>query len=219
MKGDNLKEAFLNQYFDQESQNLKSVRDRIEDKFDRDISIQFYEAQILKHFVKSSNVKNILEIGTFGAYSTIAMAEELGEGGKLITLEKNQENADFSKENIDLCNLSSKIEVMVGDAHQSINNLVESSKVKFDLVFIDAEKKGYPKYLDEIQPILNKGAIIIADNIFLGSAIFDESKISKKNASMVEAMQEFLTKIKNLNKYNTIIIPTEEGMSVSRILS
>lgn len=214
LKGQNLKEFFLNSHFTKESDKLKFISDRITEKFDRDISIQPYEAYILKFYIKTHNVNRVLEIGTFGGYSTAAMTEALPDNGDIITLESNQKNAEFAEENFKSVGLDSKIKIIVGDAHDSMNDLAEKGEI-FDLVFIDAEKKGYLKYLKECEPITKRGSIIIADNIFLNKAVYDESLITPKNKKMVEVMKEFLKQIQNQEKYESIIIPTEEGLSVS----
>src|SRR5580704_3787172 len=125
--------------------------------------------QVLACIIKA---KRILEIGTLGAYSTIWLARALPPDGKLITLEINPRYAEVARRNLQSAHLSPKVTVKVGPALESLSHLQTAGEAPFDLVFIDADKEGYPKYLQKALPLLREGGLVLADNA-LPDAVLD----------------------------------------------
>ena len=115
--------------------------------------------------------KNILEIGTYTGYSALCMAEGIQEGGKLITIDVNEELADLVNEFIVKSKKEKVIEHRIGDAMEIIPTL----NLKFDMVFIDADKKNYLNYYDLVFDLVNPGGYIIADNVlWSGKVLMDK---------------------------------------------
>lgn len=107
----------------------------------------------------------ILEIGTLGGYSTIWLARALPEHGKLITIELDPHHAEVAQVNLDRADLSDRVELRIGNAIDVLGEMIRTGTEPFDFIFIDADKPGYPAYLDLVLPLSRPGTLIIADNI------------------------------------------------------
>ena len=160
---------------------------------------------MISHIAKPSNV---LEIGTYTGYSAICMAEGLVEGGKLITIEADEELEERIKKNIALAKMSDKIELKIGNALDIIPTLNQS----FDLVFIDADKLNYIKYYDLLIEKLNIGGLIISDNVLWDGKVIDHSK-KDATTSHLRAFNDHLHKD---NRTQKVLLPIRDGLFVSR---
>lgn len=129
-------------------------------------SIGPIKGKILTEIISKYKPKIILEIGTLHGYSAILMADLLPDKGKLITIEKDRNLANIALKNIEDAELSHKIEVIHADALEEIPKL---QKQKFDLIFLDAVKADYLKYLNlaESNNLLDDGVVVVADNVLL----------------------------------------------------
>lgn len=177
------------------------------------IQISPEEAKLLSLFIKIHKVKSIVEVGTLYGYSSICMAQALPEDGHVYTIENDSQHSEIAKKNFLKLNLNHKITLMEGIALEKLNEL--STKAPFDMIFIDADKSGYPKYLDWAELYIKQGGLIIADNTLLFNTVFLESSpkgVSKKSWYF---MREFNQRLSNEKKYYSILIPTEEGMTVA----
>ncbi|HIE5387828.1 TPA: O-methyltransferase [Enterobacter cancerogenus] len=121
------------------------------------------QGQLLALFVRLTQARRILEIGTLGAYSTIWMARALPPDGKLITLEADPAHADVARQNIRLAGLNDRIELIEGPALNSLENFGDMPL--FDLIFIDADKPNNPGYLEWALHYSRPGTVIIGDNV------------------------------------------------------
>ncbi|EAL57874.1 O-methyltransferase, partial [Wolbachia endosymbiont of Drosophila ananassae] len=110
------------------------------------IQISPEEGKLLSLFIKIHKIKSIVEIGTLYGYSSICMAKALLEDGHIYTIENNPQYSRIAKKNFSAFNLSDKITLIESNALEKLNEL--SAKAPFDMIFIDADKGGYPKYLD-----------------------------------------------------------------------
>jgi predicted O-methyltransferase YrrM len=117
--------------------------------------------------------RKILEVGTLAGYSTIWLARGLSEGGKLITLEYDEKHARVARKNIDRAGLGGIVEVRVGDARKTMPELVKEGAGPFDLIFLDANKDGYPTYFACALKLSKKGTVIIADNVVRDGCVID----------------------------------------------
>lgn len=151
-------------------------------------SIGPIKGKIIEDVMKKYKPKKILEIGTLFGYSAILMARLLPEDGKIITIEFDENSAEFARKNIEQAGLSNKIEVITGNALEIIPKLKET----FDMLFIDATKEEYFEYLRLTEKNLRKGSIVIADNV----GIFEN------------AMMDFLDYVRNSGKYNSKTVKT-----------
>jgi len=128
------------------------------------MNVSATEGKLLHVLARSIAAKRILEIGTLGGYSAIWLARALPADGKMISLEINQHHAEVARKNIARAGLSGKVEVRVAPALDSLTRIAAEIKELFDLVFIDADKDGYPAYLERVYPLVRPGGMILADN-------------------------------------------------------
>lgn len=148
--------------------------------------------------------RRILEIGTFTGYSAICLAQGLGEDGKLITIDNNEVLAEKNKEFFAKAGLSQKIEPIIGDAMEIIDNLNEI----FDLVFIDADKSNYIHYYYKSIQKVRSGGLIIADNVLWKGKVIDNGAKDKRT----EALKNFNLCVQNDPEVENVIIPMRDGL-------
>ena len=137
------------------------------------IAVSAPQGKLLHILAKAIGARNILEIGTLGAYSTIWLARALPAGGRLITLEYSPKHAEIARNNIVRAGLSNTIEVRVGAAIDSLPVLVKEARGPFDLIFVDADKVSYPDYFPWALKLSRVGTIILADNVIRKGAVAD----------------------------------------------
>ena len=130
--------------------------------------------------------KRILELGTFTGYSALCLAEGLAEGGKLVTIEHNDELEETIRRNFARSPLGEKIELIIGDAKEVLNRprLVDT----FDLVFMDADKREYCAYLEAVYPLVPIGGFILADNTLWDGHVVDPA-YDKDKQTLAEGIQ------------------------------
>jgi predicted O-methyltransferase YrrM len=115
----------------------------------------------------------VLEIGTLGGYSTIWLARGLPSGGQVITLEIDPRNAAIARKNLERAGVLDRVEITIGPALDSLSALYEGAAEPFDLVFIDADKKSLPEYLEWSLKLSRPGTVIIADNVVRDGKVLD----------------------------------------------
>lgn len=128
-----------------------------------DIQVSAAQGKLLYLLARACGALRILEIGTLGGYSSIWLARALPPGGRLVTLEFDPHHAAVARGNFVRAGLTDVIELIEGDAHETLAALPAAQP--FDMVFIDAEKPGYPAYLEAVAGLTRPGALVIADNV------------------------------------------------------
>ncbi|QIE26952.1 Catechol O-methyltransferase (plasmid) [Caballeronia sp. SBC1] len=129
------------------------------------INVARNQGKFLQLLARIRGARRILEIGTLGGYSSIWLARGLSSGGTLVTLEANPDYAAVATKNIAFAGFSETVSVMVGPAMQTLAQLIDEKAEPFDMVFIDADKKTYPDYLQLSLELCRPGAIIVGDNV------------------------------------------------------
>jgi predicted O-methyltransferase YrrM len=137
------------------------------------ISVTPNQGKLLHLLARSQKARKILEIGTLGGYSTIWLARALPKNGRLITLEADPKHAKVAKANIQRAGLSKLVEVRLGPAQETLPQLLRQRSGPFDLIFIDADKTGYPNYFNWALKLSHRGSLIIADNVVWEGAVAD----------------------------------------------
>ncbi len=168
-----------------------------------------YQGQLLTTISKLLSPTHILEIGTFTGYSAICLAAGLTDNGQLTTIEINPELTYISTKYFNNSIYKNQINFIQGDALDIIPKLDK----KYDLVFIDAAKLSYNKYYDMIFPLVNKGGVILADNVLWSGKVVLESKDKDANSLNI-----FNKKIQNDNRVENIILPIRDGITIIRKL-
>ena len=166
---------------------------------------------MLSHMIKP---KRILELGTFTGYSALCLAEGLAEGGRLFTIEHNDELEETILRNIAQSPLSDRIELIIGDAVEVISNQFSVfSNQPFDLVFIDADKREYCAYLEAIYPLVPVGGFILADNTLWDGHIIDPAYDKDKQTLGLRAFND---KLKEDDRFEQVILPLRDGLTLIR---
>ena len=129
------------------------------------IDVTWFLGRFLELLVRISGARRVLEIGTLGGYSTIWMARALPEGGQIVSLELNPHHAEVARANLRNAGVLDKVDLRVGRASESLADLDAGDAEPFDLIFIDADKSGYPEYLDWALKLSRPGTVIVADNV------------------------------------------------------
>ncbi len=155
------------------------------------------------------NPKHILEVGTFTGYATLCLAEGLKDKGKLITIDINEELAPRVLPYFEASEKSTQIHFMNGNALEIIPTLYE----KFDLVFIDADKKNYSRYYDLIFDKVHSGGYIIADNVLWSGKVVENKE--HKDADTI-AMDEYNKKVASDNRVEAFLLPLRDGLNICR---
>lgn len=162
--------------------------------------------KMLYLFAKLHKPKRILEIGTLGAYSTLWFEKALEPGGKIITLEIVPDHIECAKEVIRRAGKEDRIEIREGDALKILEEM--KNDPPFDLIFIDADKKNYPNYLEKVMPLTREGTLILSDNL-----IPKLEPINKPGHLESERIYEYNKKIANHPLLDSILITTIVGES------
>ena len=170
------------------------------------------QGKILELFVKMLRPKTILEIGTYTGYSGICMARGLAEGGKLITLDINDELETMVRGFFEESGLASQIDYRLGNAL----DIIPSLEGPFDLVFIDADKFNYSSYYDLVIDKMPSGGIILADNVLWSGKVLPEGR--KKLDKDTEAILEFNRKVHQDSRVENSILPIRDGILMARKL-
>ena len=169
------------------------------------------QCYFLHLIIKISNIKNVLEIGTFTGLSALSISLALPNDGKLIALDKNKETNKVAINFFKKANQDHKIETKIKPAIESLDELKNN---KFDMVFIDADKMNYKEYYEKSLRMLNQGGLIIIDNVLWHGEVVDE----KNNDEFTVYIREFNKFVSEDKRVEQIIIPLGDGMTVCRVL-
>lgn len=170
------------------------------------------QGQVLRMFSQMINPKNILEIGTYTGYSALCMVDGLQDGGKLITIDINEELQDIIKRYVSEAGKEDAIDFRIGNALEIIPTLEQT----FDLVFIDADKENYSNYFDQVIDKVSVGGYIIADNVlWSGKVLEDDASLDKDTV----ALKEYARKLKTDPRVETVMMPIRDGLLLARKLA
>ena len=134
------------------------------------IQVSPNEAKLLQLLAEMVGARRILEVGTLGGYSAIHFGRALPEDGTLISRDRRAPRGGRSQ-NVERAGLSSKVEIRVGDARELLARITENAEGPFDVVFIDADKEGYPEYLGWALKLARPGSLILGDNTIRGGIL------------------------------------------------
>ena len=169
--------------------------------------------EVVDNILKELKPKRILEIGTAVGYSAICFSEYLQEGGKIDTIERDEERVKEAKENIKKVGVQNKINIIEGDAVEILPTLNE----KYDMIFIDAAKGKYPFFLQQALRMLNKNGVILADNIlYKGYVMSDYNKHKQRTA--VRNLREYIAEVTNNPNLETEILEVGDGLAISKFI-
>jgi len=177
-------------------------------------------------------VKTIVEIGTLAGYSTLWMARALPKDGHIITLNKEPAHIAMARENFAQADVKDRIEMLEGDARDSLEKLaaegrfahtpldmtkapLDMTKAPLDMIFIDADKIGYNTYLDWAEQHVRKGGLIVADNTFLFDTVWLDKAPEGTAPTTWAGMRRFNERLADSSRYLSVIVPTQEGVTIA----
>ena len=169
------------------------------------------QCHFLHLMIKVSNIKNVLEIGTFTGLSALSISLALPDDGKLIALDKNEDTNKIAMDFFKKADQNHKIQTIINPA---LDTLEELRDKKFDMVFIDADKMNYKKYYEKSLGLINQGGLIIIDNVLWHGEVIDEKNDDKFTINI----REFNKFVSEDMRVEQIIIPLGDGMTVCRVL-
>lgn len=169
-----------------------------------------FQGRILSMIAKLINPKNILEIGTYTGYSALCLAEGLQKNGQLHTIDINEELIDFQRKYFDMSDYGKQIHQHLGQALDIIPTL----DLKFDLVFIDADKPNYINYFHTIIDKIDSGGIILSDNVLWSGKVLQ--KLNPKDQS-TKILLEYNKLLNEDDRLETVLLPIRDGLTISRV--
>lgn len=167
------------------------------------------QGRLLKMLTAVAAPKRVLELGTFTGYSALSIAEGLPEGGELHTIEIDDEMSDELEELFATSPGGGKITLHTGDALDIIPTL----EGRWDMVFIDADKRHYIEYLEAVAPRLNPGALILADNTLWGGKVVE---VPAPTDQQSQAIMRFNDYVASNGRFDTVILPLRDGLTLLR---
>lgn len=169
-----------------------------------------FQGRILSMISKLIQPKNILEIGTYTGYSALCLAEGMQENGLLHTIDHNEELYDLQRKYFDKSTYGNQIIQYIGKAAEVIPTI----DLQFDLVFIDADKKNYPTYLELILPKLTTGSVILSDNVLWSGKVIEPLASDDLDT---KALLQYNKQLNEHPKLETVLLPIRDGLTISRV--
>ena len=202
-------EKYVEALSDKESPLLKEINEYTSKNVHQPNMLSGHlQGRILSFISKVKNPKYILEIGTYTGYSALCLAEGLKDDGKLITIDRDKSLYEKVNDFFSSSDYADKIEQKIGEALKVIPEI----DLTFDLVFIDADKKNYKNYFDNVIDKLSLGGVIIVDNVLWKGKVTDLSKNQKDKIAVY--MNDFNDYIKKNKKISKLILPVRDGLTI-----
>lgn len=191
-----------------ESEVLRELREHCYANYeDKAMLSGFVQGRLLSMFSHMIRPRVVLEIGTYLGYSALCFAEGLADGGKVITLDIQEDTNAVARSFVEKSEFADRIEFHLGFATEIIPSLEES----FDLVFIDADKPNYSNYFDLVIDKVPSGGYIFADNVLWSGKVLDDSKDEE-----TQALHDYNQKIQADTRVENILLPVRDGLMISR---
>ncbi|HVM32897.1 MAG TPA: O-methyltransferase [bacterium] len=211
-RADEALQNYVLETFHPEDPVLLEIRERAAKEGLPDIHVGPMDGLHLEVIARSMGAEKIVEIGTLAGYSGVCLARALPAGGKLYCFEYEPKHAEVSRESFKRAGLADKAEIWVGDALANLPKI--EAKGPFDLVFIDADKPGYPAYLAWAMEQLRVGGVVLGDNTFSGGRVADIAQETQgPKAETVKAIRAFNRTLADDPRFRATVIPTGEGLT------
>ena len=175
------------------------------------MQISVTQSYFFQFLIKTNNIKNILEIGTFTGYSALTMALALPKNGKITCLDINEETSKKALSFFKKAKLDNLIEFKIGPALKSLNE-IKQQNLFFDMIFIDADKENYKNYFSACFNLIKNTGFIIIDNVLWHGDVADPNK----NDKLTSILREFNSFLKKDDRMEKIILPLGDGITICR---
>jgi predicted O-methyltransferase YrrM len=211
---------YARELFARESEVHEWIRAQIEARGFPPIHVSPLEGRILALLAglvgasRPLGASRLLEIGTLGGYSALWLVSLLSEDARLISIENDPHHAELAREAIRRAGEEERIELRVGDAREILGHEIlpdPASRGAFDLVFIDADKEGYPYYLEAAADLLRPGGLLLGDNAFWEGKVVDDSARDPET----EAIREFNRRLSEDRRFRGVILPVRDGLAAA----
>ena len=169
------------------------------------------QGRLLKMFVKMVNPLNVIEVGTFSGYSALCMAEGLSGDGHLYTFEINDEQEPFTRKWIEESPWADRITFIIGDAASEAKKIGK----RFDLAFLDGDKRTYVETYEALLPLMNKGGFILADNTLWDGHVTEAEYDNDRQTVGIRRFNDYIT---SDNRVEKVILPLRDGLTIIRVL-
>ena len=199
-------ESYIRDLFIPDDPTVSGFEQEMEDAGLPRIQVPAELGKLLGVLVQATAARRILEIGTLGGYSAMWMARALPEDGRIVSLELEPRHAEFARGFLERAGVVHKVEIVVGPALETLPSLMERDAHEFDLVFIDADKEGYPAYLDWAMRLVRPGGLIVADNVLRGGKVAEPG-----DDPAMRAVDEFNRHIAASPLLDATILPNRSG--------
>ncbi|RIX54035.1 O-methyltransferase [Paenibacillus nanensis] len=206
-----IEEQYVDSLYKRDEQ-LERVKEGIASRGMPSISVADGYGRLLTMLVRMTGASKLLEIGALGGYSGICLARGLSDGGSLLSLELLPEYAEVARAHLTEAGFGDKVDYKIGDARKSLEELKAEGR-KFDFFFIDADKEGYPAYLDYALELAEPGALIVGDNILLRGRTVN----ADKQGPSVLAVRSFNERIATDERLESTILPGYDGLAIARV--
>lgn len=198
-------DAYIAELFLPEDEVLRSTLESARAEGLPAIQVPAALGKLLSIFVRATDARKVLEIGTLGGYSGTWLARALPAGGRLISLEVNGHHADVARRSLERAGVADRVAVVVGPALETLPTL--QGEAPFDLIYIDADKDNYPAYLDWAIRLSRPGTLIVGDNVLRGGAIIAPAAGDVGG----QGIHEFNRRAAQHPRLDAIILPNRNG--------
>lgn len=169
--------------------------------------------ELLKTQLIMKKPMHVLEIGTAVGYSSIYMSQYIADGGRITTIELDEERVRIARANIDAMDKTGIITVLQGDAYEVLKTLPEET---YDFAFVDAAKGQYINYYPDVMRVVSSGGVIVSDNVLQdGDVLESHFTVDKRNRTIHERMREYLYTITHDDRLDTAILSVGDGVAIS----
>lgn len=223
MRNDQLdsKDLYIKSLYPLKDPGLSGIEQRLRDAGRWGVNVSANEGRLLALLIRLGKVQKAVEIGTLYGYSAVWIARALPENGHLYAIERDPVCVAAAKLGFAECGVGDRVTLFEGDAELELlkieaqlgQNATGTGCV--DLVFIDANKSAYPRYLDWAERCVRPGGLIVADNVFLGGHACQEQKPSNISQAQWSGMREFNARLADPSRFTSVILPTSEGLTVA----
>jgi caffeoyl-CoA O-methyltransferase len=190
---------------------LRDIRERSAAAGLPPIQVGRFDGLHLEVLARACGARRAVEIGTLGGYSGVCLARGMGEAGLLHTIELEPRHAEIARASFERAGVGGRVRIHVGPAAELLRTL--EGEGPFDLVFIDADKLGYPDYLAWAEGHLRVGGLVLADNTFGFGRVHEEHPAGESAAAMA-ALRRFSARLARGGRFRATMLPTAEGLSL-----
>lgn len=210
-QGDPALAAWAARVYAPEDEVLREIRERSAAAGLPSIQVGAFDGLHLEVLARACRARRAVEIGTLGGYSGVCLLRGMGEGGFLHTFELEARSAEVARESFARAGLEARVRLHVGPAAERLRDVEADGP--FDLVFVDADKLGYPAYLAWAEEHLRDGGVLLADNTF-GFGHVHEERPAGESAEAMAALRAFSDRLAGGGRFRATMLPTAEGLSL-----